>query len=75
MSTVHAADENQQIKCYGRHHRLLEVQGVAVDVAKKACNIIKEHADGSNVVRSKGNSRDLLTIIDPVCEKPSFPSH
>ena len=43
MSTVHAADENQQIKCYGRHHRLLEVQGVAVDVAKKACNIIKEH--------------------------------
>ena len=61
---------------------LTQLLEVAVDAAKKAGAIIKEHDDGSKVERSKANSRDLLTIIDPLCEKTiqdvvsaAFPSH
>jgi myo-inositol-1(or 4)-monophosphatase len=64
------------------HKTLNELLEVAVDAAKQAGAIIKEHADGSTVEKSKANARDLLTLIDPLCEKTiqdvisaTFPSH
>lgn len=46
-----------------------EVLQVAIDAAKKAGDIILGHAGGAEVMKSKANSRDLLTMIDPLCEK------
>lgn len=46
-----------------------EVLQVAIDAAKKAGDIILGHAGGAEVTKSKANSRDLLTLIDPLCEK------
>lgn len=42
---------------------------VAVDASKKAGAIIMEHAGGATVERSKANERDLLTLVDTLCEK------
>lgn len=42
---------------------------VAVDASKKAGEIILKHADGADVVETKSTSRDLLTLVDPMCEK------
>jgi len=59
--------------------RVLEV---AIDAAKKAGEIILGNAGGAEVTNRKANSRDLLTLIDPMCEKviqetvaKAFPSH
>lgn len=61
---------------------LTKLLDVAIDATKQAGNIIKEHAGGSKVEKTKANSRDLLTLIDPLCEKTiqevvtaTFPSH
>jgi len=55
---------------------------VAVRASKLAGEIILGNAGGAEVLKSKANSRDLLTIIDPLCEKKiretvsaTFPSH
>ena len=61
---------------------LAEVLGVATDAAKKAGDIILGNAGGAEVTERKANSRDLLTLIDPLCEKTirktvlgRFPDH
>ena len=51
---------------------LQSILDVAVDAAKKAGKIIIGNAGGAEVTKSKTNSRDLLTLIDPLCEKVSF---
>lgn len=58
------------------------VLGVATEAAKKAGDIILGNAGGAEVTERKANSRDLLTLIDPLCEKTirttvldRFPDH
>lgn len=55
---------------------------VATRASKLAGEIILGNAGGADVLKSKANSRDLLTLIDPLCEKTiretvlaSFPDH
>ena len=55
---------------------------VAVRASELAGEIILGNAGGADVLKSKANSRDLLTLIDPLCEKTiretvlaTFPSH
>ena len=55
---------------------------VAIDASKKAGDIILGNAGGAEVTNRKANSRDLLTLIDPLCEKTireivlkNFPDH
>ena len=45
---------------------------VAVTASKQAGEIILGNAGGADVLKSKANSRDLLTLIDPLCEKVSL---
>ncbi len=45
---------------------------VAITASKQAGEIILGNAGGAEVLKSKANSRDLLTLIDPLCEKVSF---
>jgi len=61
---------------------LNQVLEVAVEASKKAGEIILGNAGGSEVTERKANSRDLLTLIDPLCEKiiketvlQTFPEH
>ena len=42
---------------------------VAIDASKQAGDIILGNSGGADVLKSKANSRDLLTLIDPLCEK------
>ena len=42
---------------------------VAIDASKKAGDIILGYAGGAEVTERKANSRDLLTLIDPLCEQ------
>lgn len=46
-----------------------KVLKVAIDASKKAGDIILGNAGGADVTKCKANSRDLLTLIDPMCEK------
>lgn len=48
---------------------LQEVLSVAIHASKKAGDIILGNAGGAEVTNRKANSRDLLTMIDPLCEK------
>jgi hypothetical protein len=48
-----------------------QVLQVAIDASKKAGEIIIGNAGGAEVTERKANSRDLLTLIDPLCEKVS----
>ena len=47
---------------------------VATNASKLAGDIILKHAQGAEVSERKANSRDLLTLIDPLCEKVSPPA-
>jgi hypothetical protein len=49
--------------------KLQQVLDVAIDASRKAGEIILGNAGGAEVTKSKANSRDLLTLIDPLCEK------
>jgi hypothetical protein len=49
--------------------KLQQVLDVAIDASRKAGAIILGNAGGAEVTKSKANSRDLLTLIDPLCEK------
>ena len=53
--------ENQEL--------LDQILDVAIAASKKAGAIILGNAGGSEVTECKANSRDLLTLIDPLCEK------
>lgn len=46
-----------------------KVLEVAIDASKKAGDIIIGNAGGAEVTQRKANSRDLLTLVDPLCEK------
>ena len=48
---------------------LTSLLDVAVRASKLAGEIILGNAGGADVLKSKANSRDLLTLIDPLCEK------
>ena len=48
-----------------------KVLKVAIDASKKAGDIILGNAGGAEVTQNKANSRDLLTMVDPLCEKVS----
>ena len=59
-----------------------ELLAVAIDASKKAGNIIIGNNSGAEVTKTKANPKDLLTLIDPLCEKTikervskSFPDH
>lgn len=61
---------------------LQHILNVAIDASKKAGSIILGNADGAEITKNKANSRDLLTLIDPLCEKTiretvlqKFPDH
>jgi myo-inositol-1(or 4)-monophosphatase len=61
---------------------LSKVLQVAVEASKKAGDIILGNAGGVEITNRKANSRDLLTLIDPLCEKTiraivsdTFPDH
>lgn len=61
---------------------LEEVLQVAISASKAAGDIIVGNAGGAEVAKTKANSRDLLTLIDPLCEKTirdivlaTFPTH
>jgi hypothetical protein len=61
---------------------LEQVLQVAMDAGRKAGDIILGNAGGAQVVNRKANSRDLLTLIDPLCERTiretvlaTFPDH
>mmetsp|Transcript_8243 Transcript_8243/g.12633 ORF Transcript_8243/g.12633 Transcript_8243/m.12633 type:complete len:330 (-) Transcript_8243:161-1150(-) len=61
---------------------LEEVLNVAIQASKAAGDIIVGNAGGAEVMNIKANSRDLLTLIDPLCEKTireivldNFPTH
>jgi myo-inositol-1(or 4)-monophosphatase len=58
------------------------VEKVAIQASKAAGEIIIGNAGGAEVTERKANSRDLLTLIDPMCEKliqetvfATFPDH
>ena len=51
---------------------LNQILQVAIDASKKAGEIIRGNASGAEVTERKANSRDLLTLIDPLCEKVGF---
>lgn len=46
-----------------------KVREVAIAAAQKAGAIILGNAGGAEVTERKANSRDLLTLIDPLCEQ------
>ena len=55
---------------------------VAIDASKMAGEIIIGNSGPTEVTKTKANSKDLLTLIDPLCEKTiketvvaTFPSH
>jgi len=61
---------------------LEKLLAVAIDASHKAGEIILGNASGAEVTNRKANSRDLLTLIDPLCEKTiketvleTFPDH
>ena len=61
---------------------LENVLSVAIKASRAAGALICEHASGALISERKANSRDLLTVIDPLCEKTikdtvleSFPQH
>ena len=56
---------------FGDKKILSKILQVAIAASKKAGDIIVSNADGAKVVEKKSSSRDLLTLIDPLCEKVS----
>jgi hypothetical protein len=61
---------------------LKAILSTATIAAKKAGEIIISNSSGADVTKTKANPRDLLTLIDPLCEKiikstvlADFPSH
>ena len=48
---------------------LEHVLQVAIDASKKAGETTLGNAGGAEVAQRKANSRDLLALVDPLCEK------
>ena len=63
------------VKAHASNDELLnQVLQVAIEASKKAGDIILGNAGGAEVTERKANSRDLLTLIDPLCEKVRYHS-
>ena len=61
---------------------LKSILSVAASAAKKAGEIIVSNSGGADITKTKANPRDLLTLIDPLCEETiketvlsAFPTH
>lgn len=61
---------------------LEEIRSIAMIAAKRAGEIILSNSSGMDVSKTKANARDLLTVIDPLCEQTiketilgKYPSH
>jgi hypothetical protein len=52
-----------------REEVLDHILEVAIEASTKAGAIILGNAGGAEITERKANSRDLLTLIDPLCEK------
>jgi hypothetical protein len=65
MATQPTASEGTSVD----QETLKQVLAVAIEASKKAGDIILGNAGGAEITKSKANSRDLLTLIDPLCEK------
>jgi hypothetical protein len=61
MSTIHDEPLTDEA--------LSSLLSTAVTASKKAGEIILGNAGGVEVMERKANSRDLLTVVDPLCEK------
>lgn len=48
---------------------LQQVLDLAIEASQKAGEIIRQNSGGADVVETKSTSRDLLTLVDPLCEK------
>lgn len=78
-SSTSAVEEESTFPTKEELEKLLSV---AIDASKKAGDIIIGNAGGAEVEKCKANTRDLLTLIDPLCEKTirdcvleTFPTH
>ena len=49
--------------------QLERILQVAIQASKNAGKIIATNSDGADVIETKSTSRDLLTLVDPLCEK------
>ncbi len=56
-----------------RDEVLDQILEVAIEASKRAGDIILGNAGGAEITERKANSRDLLTLIDPLCEKVCRP--
>ena len=52
-----------------KESELQSILSAATVAAKKAGEIIISNSSGADVTKTKANPRDLLTLIDPLCEK------
>jgi hypothetical protein len=71
-----------KIMAFPTPDELERVLSIAKDAGRKAGDIILGNAEGADVTTRKANNRDLLTLIDPLCEKTikdtvlaTFPFH
>ena len=71
-TTLHHSSSSMANDDLGDDALLDQILAVAIDASKKAGDIIVGNAGGAEVTERKANSRDLLTLIDPLCEKVSF---
>ena len=61
--------EDQEIEALPSDETLRSLLNIATKAAKLAGEIILGNAGGVDVLETKASSRDLLTLIDPLCEK------
>jgi Inositol monophosphatase family len=83
-STTSAASQGDPSAMTGRidDEMMDRILQTAIVASKKAGDIILGNAGGAEVASRKANSRDLLTLIDPMCEQAirdavlaEFPEH
>jgi hypothetical protein len=74
--------DKKMIMTFPTQEVLEKALSVAKDAGRKAGDIILGNTDGAEVTTRKANSRDLLTLMDPLCEKTikeivlaTFPDH
>ncbi len=68
MSSLSTNDDNERLD-FPPAEILDALLEVAIDASKRAGDIILGNACGAEVSERKANNRDLLTLIDPLCEK------
>lgn len=81
-SPASASTESSSLSSILNDPILDEVLQVAMEASRRAGEIILGNSGGADVTERKANSRDLLTLIDPLCEQTirdtvlaRFPDH